>query len=269
MEKYTVLTYIIGNYEIVHELEFDPTTTPHVEYILVTDNKELTSKTWKVIYDESLNNPSLLPFDRVFSIRYNLFKYASNDICIRIDGSVGIVRPLDELVKTFIDGNYDGCVNLHVECDNLIDEYWRWITVRNFSPLEAFFHLKYMKDTFGYDFNKKGLIQLNFGINRRGALTDNIDNLMKQILVNSHVFNFTKENKDKGKHYTRLDQTLFTALITTYFSDKKWLFINDDIFKGKYMKWYNHNSNVFKNRDKKMFIDQYFNGDKKEVYYLE
>lgn len=41
MENYTVLTYIIGDYEIVHELEFDPKTTPHVEYLLITDNKNL------------------------------------------------------------------------------------------------------------------------------------------------------------------------------------------------------------------------------------
>jgi hypothetical protein len=39
MENYTVLTYIIGDYEVVHELEFGPKTTPHVEYLLITDNK--------------------------------------------------------------------------------------------------------------------------------------------------------------------------------------------------------------------------------------
>lgn len=99
MENYTVLTYIIGDYETVHELEFDPATTPHVEYLLVTDNKDLKSDTWKVIYDDSLVNDDLKPFDKVFGIRYNLFKYATNDICIRIDGSIGINKPLDDMFK--------------------------------------------------------------------------------------------------------------------------------------------------------------------------
>ena len=40
MEKYSVLTYIIGDYEKVHEIK---EKSPNAEYILVTDNKELTS----------------------------------------------------------------------------------------------------------------------------------------------------------------------------------------------------------------------------------
>lgn len=39
MGNNTVLTYIIGDYEVVNELEFDPKTMPHVEYLLITDNR--------------------------------------------------------------------------------------------------------------------------------------------------------------------------------------------------------------------------------------
>lgn len=148
MEKYTVLTYIIGDYEVVHELGFNPATTPHVEYILVTDNKNLKSDTWKVVYDEYLDKPELHAFDRVFSIRYNLFKYTNNVIVLRIDGSIGVNKPLDNIIQTFIDGKYDGCLNIHPGCDNIIDECFRWITIRNYSPLKAFYQIKYLKDVF-------------------------------------------------------------------------------------------------------------------------
>ena len=51
MAKYSILCYIINNYENVKEvIEKDP----NAEYILVTDDKNLKSSTWNVVYDESL-----------------------------------------------------------------------------------------------------------------------------------------------------------------------------------------------------------------------
>lgn len=45
-KKYSILTYIIGDYEFPREiLEKDPDT----EYILVTDNPKIKSDTWTVV----------------------------------------------------------------------------------------------------------------------------------------------------------------------------------------------------------------------------
>ena len=50
--KYSVLSFIIGKgYEILHEVKNQQSD---VEYIVVTDDINLRSSTWKVIYDESL-----------------------------------------------------------------------------------------------------------------------------------------------------------------------------------------------------------------------
>lgn len=266
MQNYTVLTYIIGDYETVHEIEFDPATTPHVEYLLITDNKNLKSNTWKVIYDESLVDDSLESFDRVFSIRYNLFKYASHDICIRIDGSIGIIKPLDEMIQTFINGEYDGCFNIHPGRDNIIEECFAWTMMREFSPYEALYQIKYIKDALNYNFNTKGLIEQNITISRRGVLSDCIDNDMKKMMIDGNLSNFT--NNNNIKHYTRLDQTLITALIFTKYSNCKWMFIRDSVFEdGGFFNWYAHGGDKKLSVSSHTFIPPYFNNEKVETLY--
>ena len=49
--KYSVLCYIFNGYEQVREVQ---EKDPNAEYILVTDDPKLKSKTWKVVYDEKL-----------------------------------------------------------------------------------------------------------------------------------------------------------------------------------------------------------------------
>lgn len=269
MENYTVLTYIIGDYETVHELVFDPSNTPHVEYLLITDNKNLTSKTWKVIYDETLINDDLHTFDRCYNIRFDLFKYATHDICVRIDGSIGINKPLDDIVQTFIDGNYDGCLNIHPGCDNIIEEYFRWVIKRGFSPFEAIFHIKYIQDSLGYNFQTKGLIELCFSINKRGNLTNSIDFDMKKMLTESNVNNYLQENIGKPTHYTRLDQILFTALVFSKYNKLNWMFVRDSLFSNDgYLTWYKHGEgNIKLHVDPKTFIKPYFNNE--EVFPIE
>lgn len=269
MQNYTVLTYIIGDYETVHELEFDPSTTPYVEYLLVTDNKDLKSDTWKVIYDETLVNDDLHTFDRCYNIRFDLFKYATHDICVRIDGSIGINKPLDNIVQTFIDGDYDGCLNIHPGCDNIIEEYFRWVIKRGFSPFEAIFHIKYIQDSLGYNFQTKGLIELCLSINKRGNLTNSIDFDMKKMLTESNVNNYLQENIGKPTHYTRLDQILFTALVFSKYNNLNWMFVRDSLFSNDgYLTWYKHGEgNVKLHVDPKTFIKPYFNN--KEVFPIE
>ena len=54
--KYTVLTYIFGgNYERVHEVKVKD---PNADYILVTDDPTLTSKTWRVVLATELDGLS-------------------------------------------------------------------------------------------------------------------------------------------------------------------------------------------------------------------
>jgi hypothetical protein len=127
-KKYSILCYIINNYEKVHEiLEKDP----NCEYLLITDNPNLTSITWNVIYDASLNG--LSTFDKCYSIRFNLFKYATTDICIYIDANIHIKKSLYPLIKKMNDGYYDMCLMPHPLNSTFLPEYKNWINWRNYS----------------------------------------------------------------------------------------------------------------------------------------
>lgn len=79
---------------------------------MVTDDQDLKSKTWKVIYDEDLLKLKT-PFERCFAVRYNVFKYCSTDICVTIDGSMEVSGSLDALIDKFNAGGYNFCLLPH------------------------------------------------------------------------------------------------------------------------------------------------------------
>ena len=98
MKKYSVLMYNFNNYEIMREpKEVDP----ECEYIYVTDNPKYQNETkvWKVIVDKDLE--WLSAFDKCYSVRFNLFKYATTPVCIYLDGSVQIYKKLTKLYNDF------------------------------------------------------------------------------------------------------------------------------------------------------------------------
>lgn len=129
-KKYSVLCYIINGYEKVHEvLELDP----DCEYILVTDDPDLKSNTWKVVYDKSLLGMSV--FDRCYSIRFNVFKYVTTDICIYVDANIEIRRPLKTLIDKMNELPYDMCMMPHPLNSTFVPEYRNWINWRGY-PVE-------------------------------------------------------------------------------------------------------------------------------------
>ena len=118
MEKYTVLTYDFGGYEKVHEIK---EKSPNAEYLYVTDNQDLQSDTWEIMY---IDNPWPDDVFRLcYEVRFNPWNYVDTDIVVRVDGSIGIDRNLDELVQYFIDGDYDIGFPLHPLRDTMIHDH--------------------------------------------------------------------------------------------------------------------------------------------------
>ena len=101
-----------------------------VEYICVTDNTNLTSKTWKIIVD---------PLELYKSVRLKIayvkthpFEYVSDtckSVCI-IDGSISIERSISKLFK-----ECNNCLIMkpHPKRHNLIDELHAWAKQRQLS----------------------------------------------------------------------------------------------------------------------------------------
>ena len=228
-KRYSVLTYIINDYEKPREvLQSDP----EAEYVLVTDDKNLTSNTWNIIYDADLEGLSV--FDKCYAIRFNCFKYCNTDICVRIDGSIELKLSLKPLLDVFEEGKYDACLMPHPLRDNFRAEYSAWIKQRGYDRAQAERCMKYMSEK-GYNFNYKGLFQCGFAIQRRGIITEKIDQMSLSIL---------KELGHNGV-IERLDQIPVSFVINKFFSHLNVLPISSQIFSSPYMQLYLHKSDIF------------------------
>ena len=228
--KYSVLCYIIGNYEVVHEIiEKDP----DAEYILVTDDPKLESKTWKVVYDKELDG--LSTFDKCYAIRFNVFKYCTTDICVYIDANITVKRPLAKLIECMNVGNFDMALMPHPLNSTFLPEYKLWLRLRQYPVEQANKFFKMLQQA-NYDLNYKGLFQGCFKIVRRGKINDDFERLTLAVL----------KYLGTETEIERLDQTVYSYVLNTYFKDIKVLPVSEQILRSSYMQWYWHNGDPTK-----------------------
>ena len=231
MNKYSVLTYILNDYEPVREINYDISLSQNVEFVLVTDNPNLTSNTWKIVYDPEFNNSKYTIYDKLMYIRYHPFKYVSNDICVKIDGSMQINKPLDYFIDYFIENEYDGTALLHPLRDTIYDEYRAWNILKNMPWEEIYTHYKRIDDFLNYDYEIRGIYLVGFSIVRNNDM---------QNIIDKCVYNMIKFNG----HCTKLDQTFYSCFINTHFLNTKWLILSNEILNGEYISMFYHNSDI-------------------------
>lgn len=223
-KRYTVLTYIFGGYEQVHEvLEKDP----EAEYVLVTDDAGLNSDTWRVIHDPM---PHLSVFGKCYEVRFHPFRYASTPVVVRVDGSIEIRKPLKEVVDAFETGNYDRCFMIHPHRNLLVDEYEVWIRTRGYSRVQAVRCLSLMT-RMGYDLNKRGLVQGCFEV-----LRDNAENKALNDLTFGLLTALAKDGRIE-----RLDQTITSFVLQRFFPTLNVMAVEEDLITdGQMMQWCLH-----------------------------
>ena len=227
-KRYSVLTYIVGNADPVHEIgEKDP----DAEYLLVTDNPAVKSDTWEVVLDDTLQGPSA--FDKCYSIRFDCFRYCHTDICLRVDSSVQIYRSTRWLIDEFEKGMYHMALMPHPVRNDIRDEYAAWIETRNY-PREQAERCMASMTSRGYDFSYRGLFQGGFAIMRRNERTREL---------NREVFDWLKELGTDGK-IERLDQTVFSCVVNMKYSDLKILPISEQLFHSEMMTICFHGTDV-------------------------
>lgn len=227
----TFLTYIIGQYETVKEIE---TKTPDCDYVLVTDNKDIKSDTWRVVY---VDNPYPDdPFWICYQIRFNPFKYVDTDIVVRIDGSMIPTGDFTYVLDYFEQGGYDRMLTHHPTRENIYDEYAAWIQTRGYDQTQAEKVLGFINNYEGYDVRQvRGLFQMNIEIVRNNKINN---------LCNAMTLNLLEYLAADGKEVERVDQTVFTFIVQKYFNQMKILLQDQSIgLSGKYFKWCKHNSN--------------------------
>lgn len=226
--RYTVLTYIFNGYEKVHEIgEKDP----DAEYILVTDDPSLTSSTWDVVHDSSLDG--LTPFDKCYQVRFHPFRYANTNIVVRVDGSIIVNRPLSAVVDEFERGKYDRCLMIHPSRNTMPAEYHKWVEARNYPRAQANKCLAMMLNE-GYDMTFRGMYQGCFEIVRDNKANTDLNDDTYALLV--------QLGSEDG--IERIDQTILSFLVNTRHKRMKVLTVSEHIVKSSLMTWCRHGSSV-------------------------
>ena len=231
MKKYSILTFNFNNYEIMREPE---EIDPECEYIYVTDDEKYKNQTkvWNVIIDKDLDG--LSPFDKCFKVRYNLFKYATTDVCIFMDGSIQIHKSLKKLYEDFMASGADLGLNIHPERNNVYDEYLIWMQARNY-PKEQFEKCMTLFKAANYNPKYKGLYQATMRICKNTDLNKQIDEMVYDTLL---------EVSKPNKTIDRLDQTIYSFVLNKFFEGEIKVFpFAQQVFQNKYLTWFYHNTN--------------------------
>ena len=134
----------------------------------------------------------------------------------------------------------------------------KWAEVRQYDNVEL--QTQFILDKFNYEIKKHhGLYQLNFSINRRSEITDQIDKEMLEMLHEC-------QTEDMKPHLNRLDQTIFSAYLNTQHSDKKIFACSANITAGKYFNQYYHNGTQPVNADTHWLTAYIFNDEPIESF---
>jgi len=150
--RYSVLTYLFGTYETLHEIQ---DVQNDVEYICVTDNPNLTSKTWTIVVDTI--NENYTAFRKVIEVRYHPFKYVHTDVCMIIDGSLELLKFPRHLCEFVCSADYDLVTLAHPSRNRIDDELIAWQKLRNLSDRDRSVVTDFLKNI-NYDFDTKGLL---------------------------------------------------------------------------------------------------------------
>lgn len=217
MKKFSVLTYNIDGYEILHEIPKEA-INPDAEYIYVTDDHSITSNTWTVIYADDLTGST---FDKCYQIRFFPFKYVNSNIVMRIDGSMMINKDVTPIIDKFEQGQYDACVLIHNIRNTIEIEYDVWCKTRNYPMSQSKKVIEHIKNKFNYDVkNYKGLYNSGFCIQRN----DEFNNKW-----NSMIYETLKEMATPPNTVERINQTIWSVILNSCFSDKKIMCVDNNL----------------------------------------
>ena len=223
---YTVLTYVMGNYERLHEVV---KKSPHARYLCITDREDLSSNTWEVIYVKDLPGS---PLNKTRFVKWHPWSFTSDEVVIIIDGSVGVNGPLDDIVEA-LEG-YELGMMIHPERNTVKSEIEAWMQWRGLKPDAAERQLSIMEMS-GYSLNAyRGLYQCCVRILRRTpAVQLWLETVTGLLLLCG-----------KGGEFATPEQVIASFALNKYFSQIPVMWVSERLVNSKYLSWYFHDSDI-------------------------
>lgn len=228
MSKYSILTCIFSNYEMVREVQ-EPNS--EIEYILVTDNPNLKSETWKILY-----YPQLLDYpegpDRWAYVRYHPFEFVNTNICLYIDGSIQIKKDPFEMLEYFEnhEWEYSTLQNSIVNDIRAEVDRWAYFGYYGFSVEDAKRVIKFLDDV---NYHSIGLLQSTIIIYKNTKFTH---------AINNHTWT-TMFLWGHDGHVDRINQTALTyAIYKMAYHDPRFIPMHTRFLFCKWFEYCYHNS---------------------------
>ncbi len=187
--KYCIVSLIFNNYEFVREVI---EKSPNCDYFLFTDNKDLKSDTWTIIYLPGFDTDELTDVQKTYIFKYSLYRYIPNfsdySYIIRLDHSIKINKSLDMMINHMDTYKYDIMCNIHPERDSFYDEYDTWQVARQLDP-------KYKKIFFNYtQTDNIGLVECTMMIYKN---TKEVLNLLDNVFCTLQQYNNFEDKNDQ------------------------------------------------------------------------
>ena len=224
--RYTVMTYLMGDYERLHEVK---EKSPHARYLCITDREDLKSDTWEVIYDKSLTGSAL---NKTRFVKWHPWNYTQDEVVVMTDGSIGINKKLDKIIEAF--EGHELCMMIHPERNTVKSELVAWVDWRGLNPDDAERQLSIMEMA-GYNINGyRGLYQCCFKIMRRTRTVQLWLETVAGLLIVC----------GRRGEFATPEQVLASFALNKWFSHLPVLWVSERILGGQYLCWYFHNSDI-------------------------
>ena len=227
--KYSILTCIFNKYETLKPIK---DFREDVEYVCVTDDKDLTSEQWKIIYcDDVLKR---MPKTNQFTyIRFHPFQFVSTDTCITIDASMEILKDFwDDLIVPFIEGGFKYGVKLHSSRSDIYEEVNAWKNIRGYKDGCYEKVINFLKSE-NYDI--QGMVEAGFIVHTNTKECNAINNMTWELC---HELTVDTE-------IDRNFQIDLAYILNKYYDEKTVMLIHPYILEGSHIKHWTHNGNYY------------------------
>lgn len=220
MNKICVYTCITGNYDNLIEIK---NKEENIDYYCFTNNKNLKSDTWNIVYIEDKNLKDVILARKIKILGHESInkKY---DILVWMDAAIEFKKNIISFVNQFMDESNSFIAFKHGIRNSILEEMNACLRFRK-EEYKKIFDLKefYKKEKYNYD---NGLIESTVLIKKTN------DN--KVIETMNLWFNMVKK-------YSKRDQLSFNYCIYKTNLNVKW--INEYVFNNDWFIWHEHAKN--------------------------